>query len=67
MPARKTKTKRATKRRTVPRKSSTYKVGKTEVATIRIGGETLPRSMKVHTGPRGGKYILRNGRKVYLK
>lgn len=21
---------------------------------------------KVHTGPRGGKYVMKNGRKVYL-
>lgn len=34
----------------------------------RIKGKSKPkgRTVKVHKGPRGGRYILKNGRKIYV-
>ena len=33
----------------------------------KVGRPKAPKPRKVHTGPRGGKYVIRKGKKVYLK
>jgi len=33
---------------------------------IKSKGKSGGRAVKVHKGPRGGKYVIRKGRKVYI-
>lgn len=33
----------------------------------KFGGKKQTKKPKIHNGPRGGKYIIKNGKKNYLK
>ena len=53
----------------VPAKSLKYRKGipsTPKTANNKITTDKKPPTGKVHTGPRGGKYVIRNGKKVYL-
>ena len=30
------------------------------------GGKKMQKKLKVHQGPRGGKYVIKNGKKQYI-
>ena len=55
----------AAKRRA--RSTSPKKSKKGKRASSKTGKSKKGANRKVHTGPRGGKYLLSNGRKIYLK
>ena len=50
------KRRKTTKRRTTKRKTTKRKTTK----------KKAPKGRKIHKGPRGGKYYMRKGRKVYV-
>jgi len=43
------------------------RAGKTHCRTKRGAVTSAHPQLKVHVGPKGGKYVIRKGRKVYLK
>jgi hypothetical protein len=51
-----------------PKKKKTSKKGKERASSSKKGNERASSSSSdlIHTGPRGGKYVVRAGKKVYV-